>query len=103
MIRATSRSPDGGHAPTARRGMGLRGTRVGGADPRAGLVDLRRFFQDLALPQLAALPSLKLPDTVRKQTHGNVGIHERDAELLRGDSQVDAVAVRDAPRHALRA
>src|SRR5213594_3715582 len=102
MIRATSRSPDGGHAPTARRGMGLRGTRVGGADPRAGLMNLRRFFQDLALPHLAALPSLELPHKVRKQTHGNVGIHERDPELLREHEQVDGVVVPDAHLHVLR-
>src|SRR5207249_704767 len=101
-IRATSRSPAAGRAVGARHGTALGGTRAGDAVARRALVNLRRILQDLAFPHLAALPTLELPDKVREQTHGNVGIHERDAELLREDEQVDGVVVPDAHLHVLR-
>src|SRR6059036_3693118 len=99
MIQATSRSRDGGHAPTAQRGTGSRGTHAGSAESPPRLMNLRGVLQDLALPHLAALPSLELPDKVREQTHGNVGIHERDPELLREHEKVDGVIVPDPHLH----
>src|SRR5439155_7207802 len=101
-IRATSLSTAAGRAVGARHGTALGGTRAGGAVARRALVNLRRFLQDFALPHLPALPSLELPDEVREQTHGNVGIHERDPELLREDEQVNGVVVPDAHLHVLR-
>src|SRR5947209_19803573 len=75
---------------------------VGDVAPSVDLVNLRRFLEEIALPHLAALPSLELPDEVREQTRGNVGIHERDPELLREDEQVNGVVVPDAHLHVLR-
>src|SRR5207245_10021123 len=98
-IRASSRSREGGRAPRVRHGTGSGGPHGGVAEAPPPLVNLRGFLEDLALPHLAALPSLELPDKVREQTHGNVGIHERDPELLREHEKVDGVIVPDPHLH----
>ena len=77
------------------------GRRVGDAVPSVDLMNLWRFLKEIPLPHLAALPSFELPHEIREQTHGNVGIHERDSELLREHEEVDGVVVPDAHLHVL--
>src|SRR6266511_3072068 len=101
-MRPTSRSRGDGRVRRAASGTGSRGTTAGSAATRARLVDVRRLFQEIPLPHLAALPTLELPDEIREQAHRDVGIHERDAELLGEDEQVDRVVVPEPHLHRLR-
>src|SRR6266568_149864 len=93
MMRPTSRSRSDGRVPRAASGTGSRGTTAGSAVARARLVDVRDVLQVVALPHLAAPPALEVPDEIREQAHRDVGIHERDAELLGEHEQVDGVVV----------
>src|SRR6266540_367120 len=101
-MRPTSRSRGDGRVLRAAPGTGSRGTTAGSATARARLVDVRRLFQEVPLAHLAALPALELPDEIREQAHRDVGIHERDAELLGEDEELDGVVVSQPHLDVLR-
>src|SRR6266545_4930721 len=101
-MRPTSRLRSDGRVPRAGSGTASRGTTAGSAAARGRLVDVRDFLQVVALAHLAALPALELPDKVREQAHRDVGIHERDAELLGEDEELDGVVVSQPHLHVLR-
>src|SRR6266516_4444083 len=101
-MRPTCRSRSDGRVPRAASGTASPGTTAGSAAGRARLVYVRDVLQIVALPHLAALPAIEVPDEVREQAHRDVRIHERDPELLGEHEQVDSVVVPDAHLHVLR-